>query len=204
MQSLTNATFGPLIAYLVPGATALWGLSRFSPALRALFETVPADAPTLSGFLYLSVAAVATGMTVTALRWALVDVAHALTGLPSPHLDFSQLPGRVDAYLFLIDIHYRHYQFYANMAVALAIAYVCHRITTGLFAGPVSIDLGFLVLETVFLATSRDTLRKYYQRTEQLLSGGEGERHHRSERASDYRPSSRSKRSTKRASVQPK
>ena len=29
MQSVTNANFGPLLAYLIPGATALFGISEF-------------------------------------------------------------------------------------------------------------------------------------------------------------------------------
>ncbi len=37
VQSVSNANFGPLIAYLVPGATALWGFSRFSAPLRSWF-----------------------------------------------------------------------------------------------------------------------------------------------------------------------
>jgi hypothetical protein len=43
MQSISNDTFGPLVAYLVPGATALIGLSPFLPAdditeFQALFK----------------------------------------------------------------------------------------------------------------------------------------------------------------------
>ena len=34
-------------------------------------------------------------------------------GPPAPELDFSAIPGKVDAYNLLIEIHYRHYQFYA-------------------------------------------------------------------------------------------
>src|SRR5690349_19527950 len=81
MQSISNANFGPLIAYLVPGATALWGLSQFSPSIHAWFAATPADAATIGGFLYLTIASLAVGMTVTAIRWALIDMLHAVTGL---------------------------------------------------------------------------------------------------------------------------
>lgn len=170
MPTISNANFGPLIAYLVPGATALLGLSEFSPAIQGWFAFTPTDAPTLSGFLYLTVASLAVGMTVTAVRWAIVDSLHALTGLPPPVLDFSQLAGKVDAYNLLISIHYLHFQYYANMAVATAFTYACFRIHEGLFAPPHGIDAMFVVLEVIFLVTSRDTLRKYYERTKQLLA----------------------------------
>ena len=113
MQSVSNANFGPLIAYLVPGATVLLGFSQFSPVLRTWFASTPTDSPTISGFLYLTVASLAVGMTVSAVRWALVDSLHSLTGLSLPPLDFSRLGNNVEAFSLLIEIHYRHYQFYA-------------------------------------------------------------------------------------------
>ena len=170
MKDVTSNNFGVLIAYLVPGATALWGLSSFSPSLRAWIASTPNDAPTISGFLYLTVASLAVGMTVTAIRWACVDLIHAATGLNAPDLDFSQLPGKVDAYRLLIEIHYVHYQFYANMFVATAMTWTCHRITIQPPCHISWIDCGFVLVEATFFLTSRDTLRKYQQRTEQLFS----------------------------------
>ncbi len=170
MKDITSNNFGVLIAYLVPGATALWGLSSFSPSLRVWFASTPGDAPTISGFLYLTVASLAVGMTVTAIRWACVDMVHAATGLTAPELNFSQLPGKVDAYNLLIEIHYRHYQFYANMFVATAITWICHRISVRPPCQMTWIDLGFVLVEAIFFLTSRDTLRKYLTRTEQLLA----------------------------------
>ncbi len=73
VQTVSNDHFGPLIAYLVPGATALWGFSLFSPTLAAWFAVTPANAPTISGFLYLTLASLAVGMTITAVWWAIVD-----------------------------------------------------------------------------------------------------------------------------------
>lgn len=170
VQSISNANFGPLIAYLVPGATALWGLSEFSPSIRTWFAVTPSDSPTISGFLYLTIASLAVGMTITAIRWAVVDRLHAVTGLRPPDLDFSRLAGRVDAYALLIDIHYRHFQYYANMSVATLIAYLCHQISSGGLLGLGWIDLGFVALEAIFVTTSRDTLSKYFVRTQQLLA----------------------------------
>jgi hypothetical protein len=170
VKDVTSNNFGVLIAYLVPGVTALWGLSSFSPSLRAWFASTPKDAPTISGFLYLTVASLAAGMTVTAIRWACLDLVHAATGLTAPDLDFSRLPGKVDAYNLLIEIHYRHYQFYSNMFVATAITWICHRISSQPPCQITWIDPGFLLVEAIFFLTSRDTLRRYFHRTEQLLS----------------------------------
>ena len=172
MQSVSNDNFGPLIAYLVPGATALAGISQFSPALQSWFAATPVDAPTIGGFLYLTAASLAAGMTISAVRWVLIDALHAHTGLPAPRLNFSSLDRKVDALNLLIEIHYRHYQFYANMFVAVAIAYVCYRLASGWTTPLGWLDAGAIFLEAVFLVTSRDTLKKYYTRSQQLFGEG--------------------------------
>lgn len=169
MQGVSNDNFGPLVAYLVPGATVLLGLRPYFPVLQHWFAATPPEAPTLGGFLYLTVASLAAGMTVSAVRWAVIDTLHAVTGLPPPKLDFSQLHGNVDGLALLIDIHYRHFQFYANMQVATVIAYLCHRAYYGFAATRLWFDAGVLVIEVVFFLASRDTLWKYYLRSEQLL-----------------------------------
>jgi hypothetical protein len=129
MESVTNANFGPLIAYLVPGATVLVGFSQFSPVLRSWFGASPADAPSIAGFLYLT------------------------------------------------EIHYRHYQFYANEFIATAIAYACYRAKLGSLLAVGWLDLGFVLLEAIFFVTSRDTLRKYDARSRQLLASDASSSH---------------------------
>lgn len=113
MSDVSRDNFGPLVAYLVPGATVLMGFSQFSPVLRTWFAATPADAPTIGGFLYLTVASVAVGMTVNAVRWVTMDTVLRWTGIELPALDFSRLGQNVDAFGLLIEIHYHHYQFHA-------------------------------------------------------------------------------------------
>jgi hypothetical protein len=173
VTSVSDTNFGPLVAYLVPGATVLAGLSPFFPILREWFAANPTDAPTLGGFLYLTVASLAAGMTVSAVRWVVVDTLHAWTGIRRPLLDFSRLDKNADAFSLLIDIHYEHYLFYSNALIAVAVAYGCYRVRLGGFLPVGWLDLGFVALEIVFFATSRDTLRKYYARTAQLLRAAE-------------------------------
>ena len=113
----------------------------------------------------------------------------------------------VDAFSLLIEIHYRHYQFYANMFVATLIVYVCYRGTAPVSLGVGWLDLGVLILECVFFATSRDTLRKYYARTQQLLTAEFSKtRKDDSEEGTQafFPESSVSSRPTKSSSVTPK
>lgn len=169
MQSVTNANFGPLVAYLLPGATVLLGLSPFSPLVRSWFATSPAGTPTIGGFLFLTVASIGVGMTVSAIRWLIIDTLHHLTGLTLPPQDFSRLGPNVEAFGLLIEIHYRHYLAYSNEVIALAIAYGCYRVNLGATAMIGWVDTLFVFLEVVFFAASRDTLRRYHVRSRQLL-----------------------------------
>ncbi len=159
MQSITNANFGPLVAYLLPGATVLFGLSPFSPLVRSWFAISPDGTPTIGGFLFLTVASMGVGMTVSAIRWLIIDTLHHVTGLSLPPLNFSRLGPNVEAFSLLIDIHYRHFLFFANEAIALAIAYGCYRVSLGQGASFGWLDAVFIPLEAVFFISSRDTLK---------------------------------------------
>ena len=168
MQELSARNFGLLIAYVLPGFVTLWGIALVSPAVQVWLLGSTASGPNVSGFMYVSITSVATGMTVSAVRWATVDSLHAVTGLVRPAWDDSRLSERLQGFEALVENHYRYYQFYANMLVALALAYPTWRVSagSGLFQPT---DLGFLLVEGVFLAASRDALRRYYHRSAILL-----------------------------------
>jgi hypothetical protein len=177
VQGVSARNFGLLIAYVLPGFVTLWGAGFVSPAVHLWLVGSTAGGPDVSGFLYTCIASVAVGMTVSAVRWAVVDGLHAATGLTRPEWDDAKLSERLPAFEALVENHYRYYQFYANMLVALALAYPTWRISAGagLFQPT---DLGFLLVQAVFLAASRDALRRYYQRSAILLGTRERQVNH--------------------------
>ena len=150
--------------------------SEFQPYIRAKDETVreftfaAVFIGSILGIIFSASSlylVLKVGMTVSAFRWALIDRLHAMTGLAQPFLDFSRLQANLQAITLLIEIHYRHYQFYANMFVATAAWYVLYRASHGW--GPDFIDAGVAAAEFIFFLTSRDTLRKYYTRSAEVL-----------------------------------
>ncbi len=176
MKEITNGNFGLLIAFLLPGFITLWGLSYLHETLRFWLGASPTSIPTVGGFLYITVASVAAGLTVSTIRWLAIDSLHHISGIREPNWNFSRLQKNIDGYDRLIEIHYRYYQFYANSLIALLIAYTAQRISTGYWSTPLGWnDLGFLFLVVIFFAGSRDTLKKYYLRTSQLLDLSEVE-----------------------------
>jgi hypothetical protein len=170
VRELSPFNFGLLVAYLVPGFVVLWGAGYHFEIVRGWLAVSPESAATVGDLLYATLASVAAGMIVSAFRWAIIDTIHSATGISQPPLDFSLLPGRLEAYQTLVEIHYRYYQFYANMLIALVFAYVARRAAIGGWAdqwGPV--DIGFVVVCVVLFFSSRDALRKYYRRAGALL-----------------------------------
>ena len=171
MNSLSAQNFGLVIAYLLPGFVALWGVSYFSPTVDAWISASQQNAPTVAGFMYVTLASLAAGVTVSAVRWAIIDHLHHLTGIRPPAWKFANLEGKLQGYVTLIENHYRYYQFYSNMFVAAAFSFVARAISSGLRPSITPwATVAFLALELVLFAGSRDTLRKYYGRTQQLLS----------------------------------
>ena len=170
MKEVSVNNFGLLIAYVVPGFTALWGASYFSATLRSWLHGTPTDTPTVSGFLYVTIGSIAAGVTVSAVRWAIVDSLHHRTGIPAPDWDFSRLQHNVSAYSVLVSNHYQFFQYYANQLVALTFWYLARRLSLGFWSTPLGLaDLVFLFLAIVLFAGSRDALRKYYTRGNQLF-----------------------------------
>lgn len=175
MGDLSARNFGLLIAYWIPGFITLAGMATLSPTVAAWLA---ADlGPSMGGFLYSTLGSLAAGMTVSAFRWAVIDTLHQYTGLPRPEWDDSKLAERLPALEYLVETHYRYYQFYGNSMVAVGFAHASWRISP--FGGAVLWgwpEAGVIILGLVFLAGSRDTLRKYYRRATLLLGQPKGRR----------------------------
>lgn len=170
MREGTTRNFGLLIAYIVPGFIALIGFASLSDDIRNWLNGSTVDGPTLGGFLYVTVASICGGMITNAVRWAIIDTGHHLTGVERPTWSFSSLHERLTAYEWLVENHYRHYQFYGNTLCGVAFAYVCWKISlagSGYEAG--WIDGVIAALSCVLVAGSRTTLIRYYERVDSLL-----------------------------------
>ncbi len=165
MQSLQSQNFGLLIAYLLPGFVGLWGISHVSVTVERWLAG-DASGPTVGGFLYVTLASVGVGLTVSTLRWLVIDTIHHFTGISQPPWNFSRLSDRTTAFQTLIEIHYRYYQFYGNSCIAVIVVVVLRWWAEGFDLREL---LGSLALIALFFWASRDTLQKYYQRVEGLL-----------------------------------
>ena len=146
MKDVSPGNFGVLIAFVLPGFVVLWGVSYFSATVR-LWLSGAGTTPTIGGFMFGTLASVAAGVTVSTVRWLVIDKIHHWTGIRQPPWDFARLQDNVGAYNLLNDIHYKFYQFHANGLIALFFVYVARRTHCGIFTAPVGwSDLGFVLL----------------------------------------------------------
>ena len=180
MRDISPFNFGTIVAYLVPGFIVLWAVSFHSATVQGWLSMSVTAAPTVGDLLYATLASLAAGVTVSAVRWAVIDTLHHRTGLPPPRWDFALLPERLAAFRMLVEDHYVYYKFYANTLVALLFLHVAWRTSAAAGANQWGVDAAFFAIGIVLFIGSRDTLRRYYRRGEQLFSTNQekgGEKH---------------------------
>ena len=165
MSPVTDRSFGLLIAYLLPGFMFLWLWEQEFPAVSSWLAVNPGHAPTVGGFLYITLASIGVGLLLSTLRWAILDQLHHASGLKTP--DWSQLQdvAHLDAYRLVIDLHYRYYQFYGSTVLLFTalLASPPHGQFRELFLSP----FGQMLLISgmvLFYSASKDSLTKYYTR----------------------------------------
>jgi len=157
--------FGLVIAYLLPGFVALAGVAPFAPIVSTWLR---ADQSASFGApVYALLAATAAGMVVSCFRWLIIDRVHALTGLGNPIFNAQALEEKPAAFAYLVENHYRYYQFYANTLVGVVWAYAVHRLL-GISHFSIGTDIGILILCATLFMGSHDALSKYRMRSQKL------------------------------------
>jgi hypothetical protein len=169
MTLSSNNQFGLIVAYLLPGFIGLAGIAHFVPLISVWLRPTTYAEASLGPPIYVLIAATTIGMVMNALRWIVVDHVHWWTGMVPPVWDDTKLETRLDAFDYLVENHYRYYQFVANTLVAVLWTYLINRLfgTSSLLS--IRTDIGVAILCAALFATSRETLLKYYSRTSRLL-----------------------------------
>ena len=168
-MSLSSRQFGLIVAYLIPGFVGLVGLAPLVPLVAQWLKPVHDGALGFGPPLYTLLAATTMSQIINCFRWVLLDQFHSWCGLRPTATDFSQLHARIDGFDYLVQNHYRYYQFAGNMLLAIVWAYGINRILKTSPSMGFGTDLGVVILVLVLFAASRDALAKYYHRTDSLL-----------------------------------
>lgn len=177
MKNVTDKNFGLVIAFLLPGFICLWGLSFSYTEIAALLAKSSVDeSPSVGGFLYASLASLALGLLLSAVRWLILDHVLLWTGIQQSPLDFSQLKdsGKSMAFNAIIEHHYRYYQYYSNTLVGIFIAFLVYLVRGPAYP-PLSVWVLVMAVLIALFFGSRDALGKYEDRAESILGTGASE-----------------------------
>ncbi|MEM6504038.1 MAG: hypothetical protein AAF711_01080 [Planctomycetota bacterium] len=171
MNTVSGQNFGLLIAYLLPGFVGLWGVAAISPTVAIWLEGGGIEPlPTVGGFLYVTVASIATGMTLSTIRWALLDRFYQWVGPQRPRWDDAKLQLNLQAFTLMVEHHYRYYQFHANTVIALVWLYAGRRYSDEFARFTGLEEMLLLTLSGLFLLGARDNLQRYYDRVDLILN----------------------------------
>ena len=169
MKDASSVPFGLIVAYLLPGFIGLAGLAPFIRTVSEWIRPVNQGDASFGPTVYAVLAAMTVGMIVSCVRWLVLDHLLHWTGVSHPVWDDRQLDKNLAGFNYIVEAHYRYYQFYGNTLVAIVAAYGLNRMVgTWRFLGT-GTDIGILLLCVVLFAGSRDALRKYYSRTGRLI-----------------------------------
>jgi hypothetical protein len=169
MSQTSNWQFGLIMAYVLPGFIALVGTAPILPVVATWLHPVAEGGLGLGPPVYAVLAATAVGLFLSCFRWLTVDQIHYWTGVRRPEWDDRQLASTLGGFDYLVQNHFRYYEFCGNTLIAILWAYGLNRwMGTLPFLGA-STDLGILIVSVVLFTASRDALAKYYTRTGRLV-----------------------------------
>lgn len=168
MQEKT-LSFGLLVAYVLPGFILLAGIAPLVPSVAQWLKPVGAGDLGLGPPLYTVMAATAFGLILATFRWLILDHIHAWTGIKRPIWDDRQLPDVLDGFDYLVQNHFRYYEFFGHTLIAVVFTYVLNRAEETIPFLGWGTDVALLTLSLVLFAASRDALAKYYSRTGRLI-----------------------------------
>jgi hypothetical protein len=173
MKDITDKNFGVVIAFLLPGFMLLWGLSYSSPLISHWLETPNGGAAsTVGDFLYATLASLALGLLISAIRWLLIDhFIYHVTYVKRANIDFSKLKedGAFEVFEGVVENHYRYYQYYSNTLVAVVLSFLAFLKFGNEWPSTLTSTLVILLCFTLLLA-SRDCLKNYNERAAMIGS----------------------------------
>jgi hypothetical protein len=167
MQPFSNEHMGVAIAYMLPGFVVLWGLSCFSPTIRMWLDGSAGASPTVGSFLYVILVSLGLGILTNIIRHLILDPVHRLTGIVRREWNYQHLQENIEAIEFLVLHQFRYYQFAGNTFLALIFSGVIFAIF--LTDWKIGQFIALLLVEIFLWFGSRDILRTYYRRLEEVL-----------------------------------
>jgi hypothetical protein len=119
MVQFEPINFGVLIAFILPGSVAVYGLRYVSPRISALWSMLESGQIVIGPLILLAVATLAVGLIVSSLRVVLLEPIMYRTGVQREKVNYKKLADHREFFDEMIENVYRYEQFYGNVFLAL-------------------------------------------------------------------------------------
>src|SRR5271166_2720866 len=152
MKDIPGVNFGVLIAFWLPGFLFLRGLSYSWPEIATWLPKSGGEAATVGGFLNVSLASLAVGLLINAIRWAIVQevLLYGVGRLQRRTINYHKLTNKdvYTAFQGAIENNYRYYQYYANAFVAIVAAFTSYAVyhVASLWTWVLAISIAIILL----------------------------------------------------------
>ncbi len=174
--TLLDRGFSLIIAFLLPGLIALFGVATVDTTVRAWFSGAQTG-PAFVGLLFVLLAAFALNLVITAVRWFLFEyISWPFVGcsiIPaSPAFDQKNRKDHEAQFIDLRHQFYYHYLAYANTAVALLLGAAAWRFLaaeTPALNTTLAVFGVALVTSVILTLAARDAIHRYDERTKSLI-----------------------------------
>jgi len=121
MVQFAPINFGLIIAYILPGTVAVYGLRYLSPRIDALWSILERGQAVLGPLILIGVSALAVGLIVSAFRVVVLERILYGTRIPKESIDYKKIANPDSRELFgqMVENVYRYEQFYGNVLLSL-------------------------------------------------------------------------------------
>jgi hypothetical protein len=172
-----RTTFGLVIAFVAPGAVAVWGIAQISPTVEVWFGTTAEADISGAGFLFVLLASLASGVFISGLRAELLPPLFGLFGAKRAK-DLDESKTREDdcraALRQAVEDFFQYHQFYGNMVFALTLAYFAWLYAGHILPWERPLVLGIWLFSLLALLRSAYYSWKRYCEVEEQILGRRG------------------------------
>jgi len=125
MKDVTSTSFGYVIAFLLPGLSALACLPFWSTDAKIEWAEFSKAQNNVGLFLLFLLAGLTCGLQVTVLRWVLFEKVFCRgRRLPDDQFQVLENEAKLAAFRAVAEEHYRYHQFWGGMAIVLPVFFV--------------------------------------------------------------------------------
>ena len=170
MADVTSTSFGMIIAYILPGFTALYSASFWSPKVQHLFDQFVTGESNGGRFLLVILVSLIVGLELSIVRWAVFEKWICRKECLTPD-DFIGLrkEEQLTAFRAAVDEQYRYHQFFGGMTFAIPVYLVGYIRTSICSWGTVLLAFGLFLLWALTAVAAKVGWSNYVTRSRSIL-----------------------------------